>query len=111
MTARVKTGIWVAAYVRRCAASGAAAFIAAKGDPDAGAVLVKIATLDGQARLLLPSRDLEGRSVWRTAKAGAETDVDAYAARERQIDSDLWIVEVEDKDGRHFLTEPVEDDI
>ena len=38
-----------------------------------------------------------------------ETDLDRYIERAIRIDPDIWVVEVEDKDGRHFLTEPVEE--
>jgi hypothetical protein len=38
----------------------------------------------------------------------AEPDLDAYVERARRIDPDLWLVEIEDRQGRHFLTEPVE---
>ena len=46
MTARLKAGIWVRAHIRRCEVAGVSAFVVAKGDETAGAVLIKVGTLD-----------------------------------------------------------------
>lgn len=108
----LKTSIWAAALIRRAEAGGASAFITAKGDADAGAVLVKVATLNGRARLFAPAQDGDGRRIWLDVSAGTlgdeERAVDAYAAKRRASDRDLWVIEIEDRAGRHFLTEPVE---
>ena len=37
--------------------------------------------------------------------SGDEADVDASIAKQRSFDSDLWVIEVEDRDGRHLLDE------
>jgi len=92
---------------------GAAAFVVQKGDAERGDVLVKIATLDGQAKLYAPSMNMEGDRIFMNLAIQGigpdEPEIDAYITRARTRDSDLWVIEVEDKDGRHFLTEPVED--
>ncbi len=117
MEPRLKTEIWVAAYIRRCQGAGAFALVARKGDPDAGAVAVKVYLGGRRARLLIQSRDLDGAAVWRNplgddqgagdhpgaAAATDEARVDAYLAKETRIDPDLWVVEIEDRDGRAFL--------
>ena len=36
-----------------------------------------------------------------------EADAEAYLAREIRFDSDIWIVEVEDRAGRHMLDQLV----
>lgn len=109
MTAELRTAIWASALVRRAQGAGAAAYIARKGDTDFGAALIKISTLDGRARLLSPARDGDGVRVFHdvTPADGAEPDVDAAAAARLKRDPDLWLIEIEDREGRHHLTEPV----
>lgn len=110
--AELKTDFWASALIRRAEIGGAFAGVVRKGDPDAGAVLVKVATLDRRARLFSSAFRGEGERVWVDLSAGAlgddEAAVDAYARRRADGDPDLWIIEIEDKQGRHFLTEPVD---
>lgn len=107
-----KTDFWVSALLRRAAVGGAFGAIVRKGDVDGGAVLVKVATMNGRARLYGPALNGEGERVWLDLSVGklgdAEADVDAYARKSAETDPDLWIVEIEDRHGRHFLTEPVD---
>ena len=112
MIARVTSRIWVDAYLRRCSMSGASAFIVRRGDADAGAVIVKVATLDGKARLFQQSRSSDGELIWRESALDderSEAAADAKIVREIEFDADLWVIEVEDKTGAHYLTEPVEE--
>jgi len=37
---------------------------------------------------------------------GDEPEVDAAIAKQRSFDRDLWVIEVEDRAGRHLLDEP-----
>ena len=107
---RLKARIWVAAYIRKVQAAGAFAAVVRHGDDDAGTVLLKLNSLDGRASVLARGYDAMGTRVWRRATGEApvpEADADAYLARERGIDPDIWVVEVEDRDGRHFLEEAV----
>ena len=111
MEPRLKTWIWVSALIRRAELGGAAAFVARKGEPDAGAVLVKVALLDGRARVWSSAYGGDGERRWIKATGAefvAEPDADAYIARARSRDSDLWVVEIEDRQGRDFLTEPTD---
>src|SRR2546427_3906367 len=52
---RLKSEIWVKAYLRRCQHEGAAAVLVRRGDTDAGAIYVKISRLDGTAALFGPA--------------------------------------------------------
>jgi hypothetical protein len=104
---RLATDFWVAAYLNRLRLSDIPAFVVAKGDATAGAVLVKQNTLDGRARVFQRSFDLmSGERAWITLTEGDEAEVDASIARQRAFDRDLWVIEVEDRDGRHLLDEP-----
>lgn len=107
-----RTDIWAAALIRRAELGGASAFVSRKGDPDAGAVLVKVATLDGRAHLYGPALNAEGEQIFLDLSAGSlgveEQAIDAYAQRRAQTDPDLWLIEIEDRAGRHFLTERVD---
>ncbi|MEZ6024259.1 MAG: DUF1491 family protein, partial [Hyphomonadaceae bacterium] len=100
----LKTEFWVSALIRRAQIEGAFAGVVRKGDPDAGAVLVKVATLDGKARLYGPARNGEGERIWLDLSAGTlgdeERAVDAHAHKRADTDPDLWVVEIEDKRGR-----------
>jgi hypothetical protein len=104
------TDIWVGALIRRAELGGAFAVVGRKGDPRAGAVLVKVLNRrDGVARLYAEATRLEGEPVWmQPAASNEEPDLDRYIERAIRIDPDLWVVEIEDAQGRHFLTEPVE---
>jgi hypothetical protein len=106
VTARLATHVWVAAYLARLRLSDIPAFVVAKGDPTAGAVLVKQSTLDGRASLYQRSFDLaSGARAWVVLAEGEEAAVDASVARQRAVDRDLWVIEVEDRAGRHLLGE------
>lgn len=111
MDARLPTSLWVDALIRRAAAGGASAFVVQKGDGERGDVLLKVSSLDGSARAFAPSIDLDGRRIFLDlivqGVGPLEADVDAYVLRARDRDSDLWVIELEDRDGRHFLTETV----
>ncbi|MEM6324558.1 MAG: DUF1491 family protein [Pseudomonadota bacterium] len=106
MTARLRTELWVQAYLTRLRLCDIPAFVVAKGDPHAGAVLVKQSTLDGQGTLFQRTLDpLTGARTWMLLREGSDQDVDAAITRQRGFDRDLWVIEVEDRDGRHLLDE------
>lgn len=106
----LKAGIWVDALIRRAETGLAAIYVVRRGDEDAGAVLVKVVQSDGLATLYVPARDDRGERIWTVFRGGAmpEADADAYCRKRVEGDPDLWLVEIEDRAGRHFLTEPVE---
>ena len=102
--ARVTSDFWVSAYLGRLSGEGIFAHVSAKGDPTAGAVAVKVATMCGQASLWVRSYDGEGNRVWTCLHEDAdEPEVDAALERQRKFDRDLWVIEVEDPRGRHLL--------
>lgn len=105
--ARLTADFWVRAYLARLRLADIPAFVVARGDATAGAVLVKQSTLDGMARAFQRSFDpVTGARAWMVLAEGEEPDVDAAIARQREFDPDLWVIEVEDREGRHLLDEP-----
>ena len=106
----LSSDLWVGALIRRAEQGGAFAMVARKGDARAGAVLVKVVNRQaGTARLFAEARRGDGESVWMEPQASTgEPDLDVYIERAARRDPDLWVVEIEDREGRHFLTEPVE---
>lgn len=103
---RLTARFWVDAYLARLRLQDIPAFVVAHGDDTGGAVLVKLNTLDGQAVLFQRSFDLmTGDRRWVELAKGAEAEVDEAAARQRGFDRDLWVIEVEDRAGRHLLDE------
>lgn len=105
--ARLASSIWVAAYLARLRLADIPVFVTRRGDETAGAVIVKVNSLDGQARAMARGFDLAtGARAWEALAAGAEADVDAAIARQAGFDPDLWVLEVEDRAGRDLLDEP-----
>jgi hypothetical protein len=104
MAPRLTSDFWVRAYLARLEQAGIPAFVTAKGDATAGAVLIKVASLDGQARAYQRSFDLiADMRIWVVLSDGDEMDVDAAIARQRKFDPDLWVIEVEDRQSRSLL--------
>jgi len=102
--ARLSARFWVDAYLARLRLANIPAFVVAHGDDTAGAVLVKLNTLDGKAVLYQRSIDLmTDNRTWMTLAQGGDAEVDAAIARQRGFDPDVWVVEVEDRAGRHLL--------
>ncbi len=104
--AGVTTAFWVSAYRMRLEAAGIGVYLTRRGDPDAGAVLVKIARPDRTATLWGRAYGEDGRRVWAALAEGPEREVDEAAARQARVDPDVWLVELEDRDGRTLLDEP-----
>ena len=103
---RLTARFWVDAYLMRLRVYDIPAFVVAHGDDTGGAVLVKLATLDGQAAVYQRSFDLmTGDRKWVELAKGPEREVDEAIARQRSFDPDLWVIEVEDRQGRHLLDE------
>lgn len=110
MDARVKARILVQAAIRQASMRGTPATVVRRGDPDAGAVYVKLNRGDGTGcSVLAPTRDYDtGRARWRRATGEhpvPEADADALLDRERAIDPDLWVLEIEDREGWHPFEE------
>lgn len=109
---RLKSALWVAAYLRRCQVEGVFAVVRRRGAEEAGAVFVRISRLDGTSDLFGPAPQSAFDAVPGAERAfsaslaeqpAPDAAIEAYLAREIKFDSDVWIVEVEDRQGRNFL--------
>lgn len=104
---RLTARFWVDAYLTRLRGADIPAFIVSHGDDTGGAVLVKLNTLDGRGVVYQRTFDLiNDARTWAVLAQGDEPDVDAAIAKQNGFDPDLWVIEVEDKQGRHLLDEP-----
>ena len=102
---RLRSDIWVAAYLRRCGVEGASAVLRRRGAAEAGAIFVKVDHLNGSATLYGPAP----QSVAAEAPRGIDRmfarthsgllipseEAEARLKREIAFDPDVWIVEVE----------------
>ncbi len=105
--ARLTAEFWVQAYLARLRVMDIPGFLVMHGDNTAGAVLIKMNTLDGNASVYQRSFDLmTGARQWVVLCDGPESDVDQAIVKQQSFDPDLWVVEVEDRQGRHLLDEP-----
>lgn len=107
----LNSDLWVSALIRRAEIGGAFATVAKKGDERAGSVIVKAYdTSTRTARLFTEAFGPDGDRLWiQPVVSDSESELDAYIARQRAYDPDLWVVEIEDRQGRHFITEKVDD--
>jgi hypothetical protein len=108
---RLKTALWVAAYLRRCQVEGSSAVVRRRGAEEAGAVFVRICRLDGTSDLFGPAPQsmIETGAADRifaacfVSQPAPDAEIEVYLARETKFDPDLWIIEVDDPSGRNFL--------
>ena len=106
---RLKAGIFVRALIRRVQVVGASAFVVRSGSEEAGAIILKVAKLDGTCLVLNQARDGQGNLVWAQPLGGWTDEAKAGAWCDKQVkfDPDVWIVEIEDREGRAFVDEPI----
>jgi hypothetical protein len=106
--ARLRSDFWVSAYLRRCAIEGVESVLRRRGAAEAGAIFVKLDHLDGTASLFAPApqlfvEDRDDRLFSAVIVNGTPLDVEERMTKEIRFDSDLWLLEVDDRAGRHFL--------
>jgi hypothetical protein len=107
---RLKAGIWVKALIRRCDLAAIGVAVLSRGDPDAGAILLKLSPREGGCTVLAQARQPDGRAVWMCATGltpVAEADAEAYIARQRTRDPDLWVIEIETGEAEPLLDNPI----
>lgn len=103
---RLTTEFWISAYLKRLRLEAIPAFITKKGDIVSGAVIVKINTLDGYAVSYYKTYNFElDKWRWDVLVSGVDSEVENSLLKQKEIDQDLWVIEVEDRGGRHLLAE------
>lgn len=96
--------LYIDAHLRRLNADGRGYYIVNKGAFDGGGFVLKIALLNGFCRLLTRTRDEKGNLGWMPVlkeETVAESDADAYIRRAVDRDPDIWVVEIEDRNGQN----------
>jgi hypothetical protein len=108
-TPRLKAGIFARALIRRAEVAGASAFVVRKGAEDAGAIILRLSRLDGTMLVLNQVRMGDGKLAWARPLGdwGDEPRAAAWCDKQVKFDPDLWIVEIEDREGRAFVDEPI----
>jgi len=108
-TPRLKAGIFVRALIRRVQVEGASAFVVRSGAEEAGSLILKVAKLDGTVLVLNQVRNAKGELAWSQPLGGWSDEARAAQWCDKQVkfDPDLWIVEIEDRQGRAFVDEPI----
>lgn len=109
--ARLRARPWIDACLTVCRAEAVPATVLARGDADAGSVLLKWRHPEGMGSVLAPLADLEGGRFWHLATGPEpvpEPDCDAYWQRQRDRDPDLWVLEIESRNLWHPLGEAIE---
>ena len=112
---RLQSHIWVSAYLRAVEQAGASVLLVRRGEASAGAIYIKISHLDGTGQLFCPALLLDDSARDERAWASEfgnepieEHEIDSFLKTQTSYDADLWIIEVEDRQGRHFLEDQVQ---
>ena len=107
---RLRAEIWVKAQLRLCDQAMLPVFVRRRGDPDAGAVIVKLDRMVGTSEVFIQARSGDGSRAWsQGSREGPVLDVEAEAYIQRQLsfDPDIWVLEVEDPGQRYILEGPL----
>lgn len=106
---RVTSAFFVSALIRRVAQQSAEALLRRRGAEGAGAIFVIVDRLDGTCDLYgpAPQSAFEGspsdRLFTLLKERAAPPDIEAALAREQKFDPDIWVVAIEDRQGRSFV--------
>ena len=100
--ARLKTKVRASALIRRAQEAGAFAAVLRRGDPDAGALWV-ITRKGAELFRYTEVMGMSGEREWYQDGPFEEAELHLKTNKAVDRDPDLWIVEVEDREGRAFL--------
>ena len=108
MSGRLPTGIIVSALLRRVSESGGIGIVLAKGDAQAGAILVIGADRGAEHRIWERGLGPNGRIA--LIESTPSGDLDEYWRRRRTRDPDLWVIELDVPQAERFAAEMMLDD-
>ncbi|MFD0915881.1 DUF1491 family protein [Pseudahrensia aquimaris] len=106
---RITSEIFISALRRRAESAGAFVMVLAKGEQAAGAIYIVVRRAHGKADLVGPAPqsyfdDMPNDRRFETLLSDAEMDaVQERLDREKQFDPDVWIIEIDDRQGRCFV--------
>lgn len=107
---RLTSALFVAAHIRRCFVEGATAVVVRRGAEEAGAIFFEVDRLDGTVDLYGPAPQTAfdderpaDRLFQLIAEKAEPAEISGRLAREAKFDPDIWVVAIEDRDGRSFL--------
>lgn len=106
MDARLPAHVEVNGLIRSVQAAGGFATVLAKGEQDAGTVLVVTMQNGSKARLYERMPSLEGDrsfSLVREQDPEKPWEFNEYLTKRRHQDSDVWIVELDIADAERFI--------
>ena len=102
--ARLRSKIWVQAYLKRLEIQNIAAYVTAHGDDHSGAILIKVIKMDGSAQLYQKTFDLQSnKNAWVRISEGLDKEIDSLLEKQKIYDPDLWVVELESASGQNYL--------
>ena len=103
---RLRSKIWVQAYLKRLEIQNIAAYVTAHGDDHSGAILIKVIKMDGSAQLYQKTFDLQSnKNAWVRISEGLDMEIDSSLEKQKVSDPDLWVVEIESASGQNYLDE------
>ncbi len=108
MEARLRSSVLVGSLLRLTQAEGGFAAVLARGDAEAGAVLVILAEKGRKLRILERQMQGDGQYAWQDigGQALANTEeTEKFLARRRSFDPDLWLIELDVPSAERFAAE------
>lgn len=103
---RLPAHLEVGGLVKAVNAQGGFATVLAKGERDAGTILVICCENGENSHLYERMPDLDGGRKWtmiRSQDSGNKHDFQDYLAKRKAQDSDLWIVELDIANSERFI--------
>ena len=105
MAHRITSEFWISGYKQYLNSVGIPLFVINKGDDKAGAIIVRVSDLSGKSTVFSQGIDMDGNKTWEQLGQGYDSEMDKIVIRQIQYDPDIWVLEIEEKSGKHFLEE------